>query len=266
MIKLTTILKEITIQEKIVKVPQEALAKSKEIYDYIQQNLEKLKQKGKGKPYVDPKFKNAIKLKDLRGNDVSVSIGVYDNKSDRSEALMDPNGNILSINLAHLSDYSTFEDHIEHELVHAMDPKVSDPRVLYGDEKGRGGIAKKGADPVDDGDMYTKYIKSPWEFDAFTAPLINKVSAGLNKMGDQKKTYQQLLTKLFSDIRTKSLDDILQIEAYIPLAWIFTKRDWTEENWGAAWNDYATELSKMQRWATKPTLYKRFLKRVGTEL
>jgi len=45
LIKLLDILKEIHIDEGIVKVPQEVLSKIKDVYDYISKNLENLKSK-----------------------------------------------------------------------------------------------------------------------------------------------------------------------------------------------------------------------------
>ena len=42
MIKLTQILKEALLLEKIVKLPQQELDKAKELYDYIDENLKSL--------------------------------------------------------------------------------------------------------------------------------------------------------------------------------------------------------------------------------
>jgi len=264
MIKLADILKEISLEEKIVKVPQEVIAKGKEAFNYIDSNLEKLKSKAGDNydaPYVDPKFKDYFKLKDLKGNDLSVSLGMYNDPKDAGAARMDTRGteDILLVNLAFLRDYDDFEDTIEHELVHAMDPKVRDMHI-------HAKISDKGTEPSSDDATMTKYAKSPWEFDAFTAPLINKLSKNLKNTGTNRKAYQQLLISIFSDIRTKGADTVLQDDKYAPLAWMFTKKEWKEENWDAAWTEFAAEIDKIRRWATKPTLYKQFLKRLGTEL
>ena len=61
MIKLKDILLEIELGEAIVKVPQAVLAKSKEAFNYINQNLERFKTKSSKEwdnPYIDPKFKD----------------------------------------------------------------------------------------------------------------------------------------------------------------------------------------------------------------
>lgn len=250
---------EPVLQEKIIKVPQEVLDKSKELHDYVEKIKEKVIAKGTtdwSKPYIDSKLKNYFQLKDLKGEDLNVSVGLYNDPNDAGAGRMDTAKDILLVNLPFMTDAEEFEDIIEHELVHAMDPKVRDVRIfgkMY---------AKKGAEP----DQFEKYVKSPWEFDAFTTPLINKISSNLTKMGDQKRQYQQLLINLLSDIRTKNYQELAASDKYVPLAWLFTKKEWSEDNWESAWSVYNAELEKISKWATKPTLYKRFLKRLGTEI
>lgn len=256
MIKLLDILKEIHIDEGIVKVPQEILSKIKDVYDYISKNLENLKSKSEGKnwdnPYIDSKFKDYFQFKDLKGQDLKVTIGLYNNPEDAGAGRMDTTKDILLINLPFLTDFEEFEDTVEHELVHAMDPKVRDVKIfgkMY---------AKKGAEP----DEFEKYAKSPWEFDAFTTPLVNKLVFNLKKVPSFKNTLIQLL----SDIRSKSINDIVNDEKYEQLPYLFSKREWTEENYPKIFQEYTFELQKIKTWATKPTLYKRFTSRLGKEL
>ncbi len=256
MIKLLDILKEIHIDEGIVKVPQKVLSKIKDVYDYISKNLENLKSKSEGKnwdnPYIDSKFKDYFQLKDLKGQDLKVTIGFYNNSKDAGAGRMDTTKDILLINLPFFTDVEEFEDLIEHELVHAMDPKVRDVKIfgkMY---------AKKGAEPGE----FEKYAKSPWEFDAFTAPLVNKLVLNLKKVPNFKNTLIQLL----SDIRSRSINDIVNDEKYGQLSYLFSKKEWTEENYPKIFEEYMFELQKMKTWATKPTLYKRFTSRLGKEL
>jgi len=260
---------QVGLNEKIVKIPDSVLQNTRKVYDYINKNLEKLRKDTEGgweKALKDPILKDIFKLKDLKGNDVSVSVVIYNDPADRSEALMDASTDTLYVNIKTPPNYNKLKDTIEHELVHAVDPKVRDSRVYYGDENGKGGLEKKSSEPGEDDTSYTKYVKSPWEFDAFTAPLINKISSNLRKMGDRQKKYRQLLINLFSDIRTKDYQELAASDKYVPLAWLFTKEDIDEENWSDVWDEYLIELDKISRWATKPTLYKQFLKRLGTEI
>ena len=187
---------------------------------------------------------------------IEIGVGVFNNNKDSGQAFMDPNTKLLIINLAHFGDEDDFKENIEHELVHAIDPKARDANIVNK-------LAHKDASPDED---YTKYIKSPAEFDAFTAPLINKLKYTTNKLGDKKREYITLLSQMLSDLKTQGYESVVENDKYTPLVWLFTKKEWNEENWEAAWNTYQIEISKISNWVTKPTLYKQFLKRLGTEL
>ena len=273
MIKLLDILKEIELEEAIVKVPQEMLSKSKDIFNYTKQHLENLKTKSPksfNSPYIDPKFKDYFKFKDLKNQDLTISIGFYNDPEDAGAGRMNNADDILLINLAFFNsdDFEDFEDLIEHELVHAMDPKVRDMHVYQG-------IAKKRAEPVGSKFVLSKsggksefetnlekYLKSPWEFDAFTAPLINKIKFNLDKFPNDP-TYKNLLIQLLSDIKTKSVEQISNDAKYEQIPWFFSKKEWDAKNWASISNTYMSELEKMKAWSTKPTLYQRFTKRLG---
>lgn len=294
MIKLINILQEI-VNEGIVKVPQEVLSKSKEAYEYIFKNLENLKQKSKGKnynnPYIDSKFKDYFQFKDLKNQDLKITIGFYNDPEDVGSARMDTNKDILLINLPLLTDFEDFEGELEHELVHAMDPKIRDIHIYRGKKlfnlskndpgsKFKGGIAKKAAEPTGSTfkrslsksnpstvkseleKNYEKYIKSPWEFDAFTAPLVNKLVFNIKRAPSLKNT----LINLLSDIKSKNIKDIIDDEKYKQIPYIFSKREWDIENFPAIQKEYQNELYKLKVWSTKPTLYKRFTSRLGKEI
>jgi len=280
MIKLLDLLKEVSLDETIVRVPQEILDKGKEAFNYIKSNLENLKTKLPNdykKPYINSKFKDYFKFKDLKNQDLIVSIGLYNDSKDRGSGRMDTINDILLINLAYFNtdDLEDFEDTVEHELVHAMDPKVRDQKlfgVLY---------AKKGADPtgstfkrsLDKNNLgtlsksefeknYEKYLKSPWEFDAFTSPLINKLATNIKKSPE----YRDILLKLLSNIKTQDINSLINKDEYKQMPWFFSKKEWTSENWLSINQEYLAELYKIKTWSTKPTLYKRFLSRLGKEL
>jgi len=280
MIKLLDLLKEVSLDETIVRVPQEILDKGKEAFNYIKSNLENLKTKLPNdykKPYINSKFKDYFKFKDLKNQDLIVSIGLYNDSKDRGLGRMDTINDILLINLAYFNtdDLEDFEDTVEHELVHAMDPKVRDQKlfgVLY---------AKKGADPtgstfkrsLDKNNLgtlsksefeknYEKYLKSPWEFDAFTSPLINKLATNIKKSPE----YRDILLKLLSNIKTQDINSLINKDEYKQMPWFFSKKEWTSENWLSINQEYLAELYKIKTWSTKPTLYKRFLSRLGKEL
>jgi len=267
MIKLIDILKEIYLDEAIVRVPQEILNKSKKAFNYIKSRLEDLKTKSPkdyNQPYIDSKFKDYFKFKDLKNQDLVISIGLYNDSNDVGTGRIDTINDILLINLAYFkpNNLADFEDLIEHELVHAMDPKIRDQRlfgIMY---------AKKGVDLSKSGGKseynknYEKFLKTPWEFDAFTAPLINKLATNIKKSPE----YRDILLKLLSDIKTQDIYSLIDKDEYKQMPWFFSKKEWTSKNWLSIEQEYLTELYKIKTWSTKPTLYKRFLSRLGKEL
>lgn len=260
MIRLVDILEEALKEANIVKVPEEILSKLKGIYSYTSKNLDKLKRvagKSYNLPHIPASYNKYLKFKDLSNNPINVSIGYYNDPKDVAGGRMDTRKDVMLINLAFFGDKEDFLDLGEHELVHAMDPKVRDVKIF-------GKIyAKKGAEP--EGDGVDKYLKSPWEFDAFTAPLINKIKANLDKYGDKKK-YTKDILQMFSDLRTKDVEAVAEDEKYSSLAYFFTKRKVTEKDWPKVYAEFYDELKKIKTWITKPTLYKKFLQRLYTTI
>lgn len=259
MIKLADILKETLEEANIIKVPEEILSKLEGIYDYTKKYEEKLKQATEGKsysePYIPSTYNKYLKFDDLSGKPIEVSVGYYNDPDDLAGGRMDTNKDIMLINLVFFGDRESFLELGEHELVHAMDPKVRDVKVI-----GKM-YPKKGAEPSKD---MEKYLKSPWEFDAFTAPLINKLKSNLNKEGADKAKDLQSIQQMFSELRTKSSDEVSRDEKYVPLAHLFSKREYNDKEWPKIFNDFAEELNKIKTWITKPTLYKKFLQRLYT--
>jgi hypothetical protein len=113
MIKLLDLLNEIKLEEAIVNVPQAVLAKSKEAFNYIKSNLERFKiksPKSYDNPYIDPKFKDYFKFKDLKNEDLIVSIGFYNDPEHSGAGAMDTINDNLLINLAYFNpeDFPNF--------------------------------------------------------------------------------------------------------------------------------------------------------------
>lgn len=272
MIKLLDIL----IEANIVKVPDEVLSKLDGIYDYIKNNLEDLKDKAPkdfNNPLIPSKFNKIFKFKDLAEKDLEVSVGLYNDEKDFGAGRMDTISDIMLVNLAAFGDKEDFLELGEHELVHAMDPKVRDQKLFDREFLKKGVDAYKGSkfnlsksDPNQKSEYQKsvdKFAKAPWEFDAFTAPLINKLKRSKDRAND-KNQFKNSINKLFSDIRTKSVNDILNDEELLKAAWFFSDKEWTEDNWDAVSYTFKKELEKIKAWSTKPTLYKRFLQRYAS--
>ena len=260
MIKLADILKEALSEANTVQVPEEILSKLEGIYDYIKKNKEKLDDSAPKdflRPFIPSQYSKYLKFNDLSGKPIEVSIGLYNDPNDPAGGRMDTNKDTMLINLAFFKAKSSFLELGEHELVHAMDPKVRDVKAF--DKM----YLKKGSEPDQN---YDKYLKSPWEFDAFTAPLINKLKFTLSKYKEGKTKYLQDLLQMFSELRTKSVEDVSKDEKYKSLAYFFSKRDWNSARWTAIYNDFADELDKVKHWIGEPTLYKKFLQRLYTSV
>ena len=224
-----------------------------------------------GTVIVEPQYKKYLKFKDLAGKNIEVSIGYYDNPSDVGAGRMDTANDIMMINLYYFGDKEDFLELGEHELIHAMDPKVRDKKIF------RREYQKKGAEPAGQkfnlsksGDKseyqknMDKYLKSPWEFDAFTGPLLNKLNRSLERAPD-KSAFKSSLNKLFSIIRTKSVSEIINDsnndKELSDVIWYLSDREWKQENYQNIESDAKNELFKIKSWTTRPTLYKRFLQR-----
>jgi hypothetical protein len=274
MIKLIDLL----FESNIVRVPKEILSKLGDIYDYTKNNLEKIKEKSpespRDSPYVPNTYNKYLKFKDLANKDIEISIGYYNDPSDVGSGRMDTANDIMLINLYYFGDKEDFLELGEHELIHAMDPKVRDSK-LFGRE-----YIKKGAEPAGQklnlsksGDKseyernLDKYLKSPWEFDSFTGPLLNKLKRSLER-APNKSAFRSSLNKLFSIIRTKSVSEIINDSTndkeLSDVLWYLSDREWKPENYQYIENDAENELLKIKSWTTKPTLYKRFLQRYAT--
>ncbi len=253
MIKLADILNEVLGEANIVRVPQEIIDQLDDVYDYVKKNEDKLKEVAPedfSAPFIPSKYNKYLKFNDLKGEPIEVSIGLYNDPKDAGAGRMDTKNDVMLINLAFLGDKESFLDLGEHELVHAMDPKVRDVKIF-------GKIyPKKGAEPDQD---INKYYKSPWEFDAFTAPLINKLKKNADKAGPDSV---KLLYQMLSDLKTKDVEAVKSDSKYDSMPWLFSSKEWADENWPAVYREFAAELNKIKTWTTKPTLYKQFLQRV----
>ena len=276
--KLIDILKETFLAEKIVKIPDEELAKVEALYDYTKKNKKELLStapKDYLKAKVDSKLSSYFQLDDLGGTPIDVKIRYYNNPDDDFRALAF-RGSIY-INLGNMTNVTDFKEVIEHELIHLVDPKATDAKIAKG-------LIKTGkvVDVYDfsNPDNLRNYFKDVTEFDAFTAPLVRMIKNNLNSTGEYKKELMSNLNTLLSDIKTKDYDELVNNPKYtkrykvgnqvwdtIRLLSNATSWKGSDSKWeGKITEDFWSVLTMMQAWATKPTLYKLFLKRLGTEL
>jgi hypothetical protein len=125
-----------------------------------------------------------------------------------------------------------------------------------------------------------KYYKDVSEFDSFTTQLVNRVKSNLNQTGEYREKLVSNLINLLSDIKTKEFESLITDEKYTKKykvgdeVWDTIRLMSNIESWDGSTVDWKNKIVEdfwvtyniLSAWATKPTLYKLFLKRLGTEL
>jgi hypothetical protein len=160
-----------------------------------------------------------------------------------------------------------------HELVHAIDPKLNNYKISNSFFKN---LDKKYDRDKSSGE-YSKYLKNPAEFDAFSSTYINQIKDGLELLPDADKqkvkaalkvlinTLLGLLKKYpngnygdfevssmgFNDLLENNIDQLLTINKLI----FEGSTSMTEEF-----------FSNVIRYLNKPSLFKKYIQRLSTVL
>lgn len=274
--KLIDILKETLLAEKIVKVPESEVNKARELYDELSRQKDSLAKSLKSSyKKADQGIEDYFNVTTLDGEDINVSVWLYYNPKERFNALAH-NGDIY-VNVAMLDNARQFEEVIKHELVHLMDPKLRKSDL-------RSKLLSKGK-VVDTGNFKNpeyvkKYYKDVSEFDSFTTQLVGRVRDNLNQTGKFSRELKSKLIKLLNNIKTEKFEDLITDEGYTKEykvngeVWDTIRLMSNIESWDGNSTDWENKILEdfwvtyniLSAWATKPTLYKLFLKRLGTEL
>lgn len=195
MVKLLDILLESIEESKTIKLDKSVIPQIEEIYRqfmvYYEDNdsMEYLKNIKKPIKLGRIKFNNQYNP-NFKG--VSVWL-VYDKNKDLRGSYSSVNGTIaININSDVGEKKSNFTNTLYHELVHAVDPKLTDKKVSnsYYDKQ-----AKKYDKDVSSGD-FVKYLKKPSEFDAWSSTFINKVEDGMSKLQENDPDLKELKSGL----------------------------------------------------------------------
>ena len=164
------LLREGLLGEGGIVVPREVINKGGILFDLINSKKDMYTDKA-GPNFNSPfvAFKDYFKVDDQKGKPLSISVGLYNDDNDAGFGRMDTDNNMLLLNMAYFdrANSNEFEHLITHEMVHAMDPLVSNKKVYSSY------YMKKGAEPDKD---YDKYRKSQHEYKAELTPLINKIN------------------------------------------------------------------------------------------
>jgi len=267
MIKFISILNEIILESNIIQIPKTELDKADKVYNYIQKNFDKISKQTEGRDsdhsLTSAKLKKYFNLTDYKGNQRNISVGFYNDPDDYSSGKMYSGPDFLLININNFKnlDLIEFKELIEHELIHSIDPKTNDADIHNKLSNKKAKIPQSGVSDEEHNRIVYKYLKSPWEFDAFTAPLINRIKNNINKSEDPNHL-KELLNQFFSDLRNKEPEELILEPKYKIIPWLFTTVDWSSNNINKVDTDYIQEMDKIKVWLSKPTLYTRFLKRL----
>jgi hypothetical protein len=202
--------------------------------------------------YVRPeKFFKIYNVKTLDGKNKKVSVGFfYDKKSD-DIAYFESGNYGIAINLAKLNmnNLNQLESTIRHELVHSADPKVTKKTL-------RKRIEKK----------EKEYDKLPYEFDAFTHEFITTIHKNISMIDDNNEIKDTLIINLWSiinDLKNGFSANLLYREHYNnAIIRLFSENGVTSKNIKGLRDNYYQFLVTVQNWASKPTLFDRFVKRL----
>lgn len=192
------ILREELLRESHIEIPKSEIMKSGILLDMINSNIDNYKSTFNTYNAPTLEFSDFFKLKDNDGNDVMVSVGIYNDEDDDALGRMDTINNMLLINVSKWGEensieLSEFESLITHELVHSIDPLVRNKDVYrkYYDKKGSDltgttfNVSKSINSKSEYERSYDKYRKSQHEYKAELTPLINILDRYVK--GDENK-------------------------------------------------------------------------------
>lgn len=201
--------------------------------------------------YIRPEnFFKLYRIKTLDGKYKKVSVGFFYNKDSNDIAYFETGNYGIAINVAKLNinNLNQLESTIRHELIHAADPKVTKKKI------------RKTIDSKE-----TEYDKLPYEFESFTHEFITTIDKNL-KMIDDEEIKNNLIVSLWyivQNLKNGFSAKVLYKEYYNDGAIrLFSENGVTSKNIRGLRNNFYQFLATANSWATKPTLFDRFTKRL----
>jgi hypothetical protein len=213
------------------------------------------------------RFKNQY---DPKFDGVDVDLEFKDDKRERGSYRSSNKTVYINFNSDVGKDKTFFMNTLYHELVHAIDPKVNDYKVSTSLNKNldaKNAIDKSSAD-------YTKYIKDPAEFDAFSSSFVNKIK-------DELEILQDPFKQLAKDDLKDLINGLLGILKSNPNANLDINQKLFDDFYSKYWYQIATIrnllfdssfdtigkfLVNILEYLNKPSLYKKYIQRLSTVL
>jgi len=201
--------------------------------------------------YTRPQnFFKIYRVKSLNGKNKRVSVGFFYDKKTKDIAYFESENDGIAINVAKLNinNLNQLESTIRHELIHAADPKVNKAKI------------RKNIDSKE-----IQYDKLPYEFDAFSHEFITTIDKNL-KMLPEGETKNDLITSLWfiiQSLKNGFSANVLYKEYYNDaVIRLFSENGVTSKNFRALRHNFYQFVATAQSWATKPTLFDKFMKRL----
>lgn len=197
MIKLLDILLEVLRESKPIKFDNEIYIGIKQVYDDFQKlpkdlSIEDVKQNPIILGHIRIKARHKYNAEDII---VRVVLGYFDNENTEGKYFPNKRTIILNFKSNQIKTKEGFMNTLYHELIHAIDPKISNYDVL---KKTRNSIDSK--QKKDASDSYSAYLKRPDEFDAFSSSYVNQLEDTLKKLPEDSKNKLKSSIKNFVNI------------------------------------------------------------------
>ena len=197
-------------------------------------------------------FVKIYSVKTLDGKKKKVSVGFYYDKKTNDIAYFEQGNNGIAINIAkvNINNLNQLQSTIRHELIHSADPKV---------------VNKKLRKTIDTNKTDDDYHKLPYEFDSFTHEFVTTIDKNLNLIedGETKDALLKNLWILINHLKNGFSANVLFNEfgdnAVIRL---FSEGGVSSKNIRGLRHNFFQFLIAANKWATKPTLFQRFVKRL----
>lgn len=203
--------------------------------------------------YIRPlDFVKLYNVNTLDGKKRKVSVGFYYDKDTSEVAYFEHGNNGIAINIAkvNINNLNQLQSTIRHELIHSADPKV---------------VNKKLRKKIDTSKGDEDYYKLPYEFDSFTHEFVTTISKNINLIedGETKDALLKNLWILMGHLKNGFSANVLFNEfGDNALIRLFSEGGVTSKNIRGLRHNFFQFLTAANRWATKPTLFQRFEKRL----
>lgn len=201
--------------------------------------------------YIRPEnFFKLYSVKTMDGKYKKVSVGFFYDENSNDIAYFETGNYGIAINVAKLNinNLNQLESTIRHELIHAADPKVTKKKIRKN---------------IDDKEM--DYDKLPYEFDAFSHEFITTIDKNLKMITDEELKNDLIVSLWYivKNIKNGFSAKLMYREYYDDaVIRLFSENGVSSKNIRALRHNFYQFVSTAQSWATKPTLFDRFVNRL----